>query len=85
MISKVISFEDSEGINARLSNKARQIYSHTHTHLEDAVVCSFRIHDSSMSGEGPDPQGEFHQLLVLILHQKVLHIAAAAERQGVAI
>lgn len=38
-----------------------------------------------MAGEGPEPQRQFHQLLVLILHQMVFHIAVAVERQRVTI
>ena len=65
-----------------LSNRMeKQVY----THLKDAVVCPFCIHDSSMGGEGPEPQRKLHQLLVVIFHQMVLHITASAKRQRVAI
>lgn len=52
---------------------------HTQTNLKDAVVSSFSIHNGSMAGEGPEPQRQFHQFFVLILHQMVFHIAAATE------
>lgn len=55
------------------------------THLQDAVVCPFGIHDGGVSGEGPELQRQPHQLLVLVLHQVVLHVAAAAEGQRVAV
>lgn len=58
---------------------------HTQTHLKDAVIRPFRIHDRGVAGEGPEPQRQSHQLLVLVLHQVVLHVAAAAEGQGVAV
>lgn len=57
----------------------------THTHLQDAVVRSFGVHDSCVAGEGPEPQRQFHQLFVFILHQMIFHVAAAAECQRVAI
>lgn len=55
------------------------------THLQDAVVRPFGIHDGGVGGEGPELQRQPHQLLVLILHQVVLHVAAAAEGQRVAV
>ena len=63
-----------------MSNKAGK-----KPHLKDAVVSSFSVHDSGMAGKGPEPQRQFHQLLVLILHQMVFHIAVATERQRVTI
>lgn len=55
------------------------------THLQDAVVGPFGIHDGGVGGEGPELQRQPHQLLVLILHQVILHVAAAAEGQRVAV
>lgn len=61
------------------------MHTHTHTYLKYAVIRPFRIHDRGVAGEGPELQRQPHQLLVLVLHQVVLHVAAAAERQGVAV
>lgn len=55
------------------------------THLQDAVVRPSGIHDGGVGGEGPELQRQPHQLLVLIFHQVVLHVAAAAEGQRVAV
>lgn len=55
------------------------------THLQDAVVGSFGVHDGGVAGEGAEPEGELQQLFVLVLYQMVLHVAAAAERQRVAV
>lgn len=68
-----------------MSNKAGQIQTNKQTHLEYAVVSAFSIHDGSVAGEGPESQRQFHQLLVLVLHQEVFHVAAAAERERVAV
>lgn len=56
-----------------------------HTYLQYAVVSPLGVHDGSVAGEGPEPQRQLHQLLVLILHQMVFHVSVSIERQRVAI